>query len=88
VLEAFDAGIPVLGSALGGIAELVQHGVNGLLVQPCDEVYAWKSILETLVAKPGTLCELAAGVRPPRGMNEVAREMLTVYEGLVAAPAG
>jgi len=32
VLEAFSAGVPVIGSNLGGIAELVEHGVDGLLV--------------------------------------------------------
>jgi glycosyltransferase involved in cell wall biosynthesis len=82
VLEAFQAGIPVLGSALGGIADLVQHGVNGLLVQPYHELNAWIATLEALVAKPGTVGRLAEGVRPPRGMEEVALEMLYVYEGV------
>ena len=31
VLESFAAGVPVLGSRLGGIAELVRDGVDGLL---------------------------------------------------------
>jgi glycosyltransferase involved in cell wall biosynthesis len=82
VLEAFDAGIPVLGSALGGIAELVQHGINGLLVQPHDEVDAWTSMLETLVAEPRMVDRLAEGVRPPRGMEDVAREMLIAYKSV------
>jgi glycosyltransferase involved in cell wall biosynthesis len=83
VLEAFDVGIPVLGSALGGIAELVQHGVNGLLVEPHDEVGAWTLMLETLVAKPGMVRQLAGGVRPPRGMDSVAREMMVTYESVL-----
>src|SRR5581483_6588307 len=36
VLEAFAAGVPVVSSALGGIAELVTNGTDGLLVPPGD----------------------------------------------------
>ena len=83
VLEALQAGIPVLGSALGGIAELVQHGVNGLLVEPYDEVDAWISVLEALVAESGMVGRLAGGVRSPRGMDDVAEEMMVVYESVL-----
>ena len=85
VLDAFDAGVPVLGSALGGIAELVQHGVNGLLVQPYDEIHAWTAALQTFVAEPGLLGRLAAGVAPPRGMDDVSREMLVIYKRAVTS---
>jgi len=36
VLEAFSAGKPVIGARIGGIPELVEHGVNGLLYEPGD----------------------------------------------------
>ena len=36
VLEAFAAGIPVIGSNIGGIPEQVEHGLTGLLVPPGD----------------------------------------------------
>lgn len=36
VLESLAAGVPVLGSALGGIPELVQDGVTGVTVPPGD----------------------------------------------------
>lgn len=36
VLEAFAAGVPVIGSNIGGIPEQVEHGVTGLLVPPDD----------------------------------------------------
>ncbi|MBV9542925.1 MAG: glycosyltransferase, partial [Chloroflexi bacterium] len=47
VLEAFAAGIPVVGSRLGGIAELVEDGVDGLLVTP-DSVEEWANALVRL----------------------------------------
>jgi glycosyltransferase involved in cell wall biosynthesis len=34
ILEAFAHGVPVLGSRMGGIPELIQHGENGRLFQP------------------------------------------------------
>lgn len=36
ILEAMASGVPVLGYAHGGVLDLVQHGVNGYLVQPGD----------------------------------------------------
>ena len=36
VLEAFAAGAPVIGSALGGLPEQIDSGANGLLVPPDD----------------------------------------------------
>jgi glycosyltransferase involved in cell wall biosynthesis len=36
VFEAFGYGLPVVGSTRGGIPEMVQHGVNGLLFDPAE----------------------------------------------------
>jgi glycosyltransferase involved in cell wall biosynthesis len=81
VLEAFAAGIPVIGSNLGGIAELVEHEVNGLLVAP-DSPVAWRQALGRLAEDRSLLQRLRAGIRPPRTMEEVAVEMLALYHTL------
>jgi glycosyltransferase involved in cell wall biosynthesis len=78
MLEAFAAGVPVIGSELGGIAELVEHGVNGLLVEP-DSPEAWCRTFRRLSEDRGLLGELQAGIRPPRGMQDVAEEMVALY---------
>jgi glycosyltransferase involved in cell wall biosynthesis len=83
VLEAFAAGIPVLGARLGGIAELVSDGVDGVLVEP-DDPHAWAQTIAALAADPARAARLRAGVRPPRSMDEVGREMASLYRSVLA----
>lgn len=80
ILEAFAAGIPVVGSDLGGIAEWIMHEANGLLVSPFDEIAAWADVLLRLSTDPDLLPKLKQGVTPPRSMDVVAEEMLALYQ--------
>lgn len=82
VLEAFACGTPVLGSRLGGIQELVQDGVNGLLV-PHGDLGAWQAALLTL-REPDRLATLRRGIGPVRTMDAVAEESLDLYRELLA----
>jgi glycosyltransferase involved in cell wall biosynthesis len=81
VLEAFAAGIPVLGSRLGGIAELVTDGVDGLLL-PTNDIEAWKEAITTLVQNEAWRQQLTRGVRPPRTTAHVADDMMVLYQRL------
>jgi glycosyltransferase involved in cell wall biosynthesis len=83
VLEAFAAGIPVVGSDLGGIRELVRHEIDGILVEP-GSVTAWAAALRRLTGEPGLLTRLRHGVKPPRTMEAVATDMLSLYEHLLS----
>lgn len=87
VYEAFGAGVPVLGSNLGGIAELVQNETDGLLVEP-GSVQAWQNALRRVVREHGLLEQLRSGVRPPREMTVVADEMTAIYEELLGEVKG
>lgn len=79
VLESFAAGVPVVGSNLGGIAELVAHDRDGWLV-PHANVAAWVTALERLATEPGLIDRLRDGVRRPRSTADVAADMASVYE--------
>lgn len=83
VYDAFSAGIPVIGSDRGGIAELVEHGKNGMLVE-ASNVEAWADALDRLANNNGLLERLRAGIRPPRKMSAVAVEMLEVYQDILS----
>lgn len=83
VLEAFAAGIPVIGSDLGGIRELVRQEIDGILVEP-GSVTAWAAALRRLTREPGLLARLQHGIKPPRTMDAVATDMLSLYENLLS----
>ncbi|RME33915.1 MAG: glycosyltransferase [Thermoflexia bacterium] len=80
VSEAFAAGLPVLASRLGALAERVRDGVDGLLLPPGD-VPAWRAAIQRLVDEPGLLAHLRAGVRPPMTVEEHVRRLEEVYRG-------
>lgn len=82
VLESYAAGVPVIGSNLGGIAELVRHDHDGWLVPHADQ-RAWGRALERFARDRSLLSRLRAGVRPPRSTDEVARDMVSIYESIV-----
>ena len=48
LLEAMEAGTPVIGTNIGGIPEIIEHGVNGLLVDYGDIEALKRSIIEVL----------------------------------------
>lgn len=48
ILQAMAAGLPVIATPVGGIPEVVQDGVSGLLIPPKDSVALGQAILKVL----------------------------------------
>jgi glycosyltransferase involved in cell wall biosynthesis len=69
--EAMAAGVPVVASALGGLAECVVDGETGILVPP-DDVTALRVALERLV--DGTVDVDTLG----KASAESARDLLDI----------
>jgi len=85
VLEAKAAGLPILGSRLGGIAELVREPDDGILLPP-DDVAAWtNAILRMMKASRPNAAKVPVKVRT---MRDVAIDMSGLYRELRDAPAG
>ena len=61
-LEAFQRGVPVVASRLGGIPELVHDGVNGILVPPGSPEGLSRALVQ-LACDPALLARLGAQAR-------------------------
>ncbi len=62
VLEAMRAGLPVVASAVGGLAEAVDNKVNGVLV-PRDDAVALSAALNELIRDPRRRNQMGAAGR-------------------------
>jgi starch synthase len=83
VLEAMAAGLPVVATAVGGMADIVDDGVTGFLVPP-DDPAALADALEAVLGDPALAAAMgAAGRRAAAGRlspAEMARRVAAVYE--------
>ncbi len=78
VLDAFEAGVPVVGSNRGGIRELVRDNVDGRLVF-ADQAQQWATVIQELADSPSSVNFYRRMVRKPRSMSDVAADFSRVY---------
>jgi glycosyltransferase involved in cell wall biosynthesis len=81
IYSAFAAGIPVVASNLGGMAEVVHHEKNGLLFEPNDSEGLARQ-LRRLIEEPGLLEKLGENAGDVRPVEDSVDEMLGLYERL------
>jgi D-inositol-3-phosphate glycosyltransferase len=89
-LEAMACGVPVLATAVGGLAETVVDGVTGVHVPPRDPA-AIAEALDRLLSRPDERLRMgrAAARRARRyGWDGIAAQTLDVVRGLVGARLG
>jgi glycosyltransferase involved in cell wall biosynthesis len=78
-IEAHAAGTPVIGTRIGGLAELVTDGANGRLVAPGDW-RALSALLREMAADPhGTIDRWRSALPPARVMDEIVADYLRLY---------
>ncbi len=82
--EAWRNGLPVVASDLGGMAECVTHGVNGLLF-PSGDASALADTLHTLVHDRGLVSRLANGRPILQTVESVAQTVEEIYSRCVEA---
>jgi glycosyltransferase involved in cell wall biosynthesis len=81
IYSAFAAGIPVVASNLGGIAEVIRHGENGLLFELGDPEDLARQ-LKRLSEEPDLLVKLGENAGDVRTVEESVVEILDLYERL------
>lgn len=79
IKEAFAAGLPVVASNLGGMAELVEDGRNGLLFAAGDSADL-RRVLERLLDEPRLLARLREGLPRVKSIDEDAAWTQSIYE--------
>jgi glycosyltransferase involved in cell wall biosynthesis len=82
ILEAFVYRTPVVVSDLGGMAELVRDGENGLKFKPGDANDLARQ-LRRLLDEPGLLARLQAGIEPVKSLSQEMDELEGIYQDLV-----
>jgi glycogen(starch) synthase len=87
LLEAMQAGLPIVASETGGIPDVVEDGVNGLLVPPGDPEALARAIDRIL--SDGDLARRLSEGAHQRGKDYdwevLAEHVLRVYQGLTAS---
>ncbi len=89
-LEAMASGVPVVASRIGGLPEVVDDGVTGLLCEVGD-VEAMAQAAVSILSDPATQASFGRAARA-RAMREFSEERVLgmvaeVYEGALGVPA-
>ncbi|HEY2637331.1 MAG TPA: glycosyltransferase family 4 protein, partial [Solirubrobacteraceae bacterium] len=88
VLEAMAMGRPVVATAVGGPAELIEDGVTGRLVAPRDP-RRWAAVIAELLGDPTGRERLGAAARPAVAgweKHRYSERVAHVYRVVLAAP--
>jgi glycosyltransferase involved in cell wall biosynthesis len=85
IREAFMAGVPVVGARIGGIAELVTDGENGLLYEP-RSTSGLTEALNSLIGDRSRLATFAQRIPPVKSMEVHASEWEAIYHDLLRQP--
>jgi glycosyltransferase involved in cell wall biosynthesis/SAM-dependent methyltransferase len=84
ILEARKVGVPVIASAIGGVPEFVENGVNGLTF-PAGDVDALARCLRAVVEDPASIVRWRSAIVPPKPMEAHVDEIEMLYHELCPA---
>jgi glycosyltransferase involved in cell wall biosynthesis len=83
ILEAFAYKTPVIATDLGGMTELIEHGINGFLFPLRDPGELAKQ-LSRIIAEPALLKDLQKGIGPVRSVSSEMDHLEQIYQSVQA----
>jgi len=83
IREAFAAGVPVIASDRGGVAEMIKDGINGLLFRAGDDEDLQRKLLHVIMHKE-LLKKLREGVPKAKTIENNVEELLALYSQLIS----
>jgi glycosyltransferase involved in cell wall biosynthesis len=81
LIEGMAAGLPVVATSTGGMVELIEDGVNGLLVPPGDAGALATALLD-LMRKPDLSDRLGSAARSTIETRYSFERMIREFDGL------
>ncbi len=81
VLEAMAAGLPVIATRVGGVPELIESGLNGMLVPP-DHPDALTAVMLDLIRRPTFALKLGRAARAKVESRFSFERMVSAFETL------
>jgi len=85
LVEAMSAGIPLVGTRVGGIPEVISHGENGLLVPPADAAAIAQAVISILSdgKKAAAMAEAGLKIYAEKfTLEKMTREITGIYDEL------
>jgi glycosyltransferase involved in cell wall biosynthesis len=81
--EAFMTGVPVIGARIGGVADLIDHEVNGLLYEPPGSPAALAAMLRRVIDAPSVLSDFTAKLPVVKSMDDDVVAWESIYEEVI-----
>lgn len=82
ILEAFAHSTPVIAADIGGMSELVEEGINGLLFRVGDSEHLAEKI-QVLLDNPQLKVNLQGGIKPVKDVSEEMDDLEAIYRSIL-----
>lgn len=85
ILESFASGTPAIGATAGGVADIINDGIDGLLAQPKNP-FDFADKIETLLKNPALIQQMGKRARETAAKykwSTINRRLITSYRQLI-----
>ncbi len=81
VFELFSAKIPIIGSNIGGIPDMIKNNKNGLLFKPKDENDLQRK-MKYMIKNPSIILKYKKNIKPVLTMEDHIKELTNLYNNI------